>query len=304
MKKNRQIIVTVGVPASGKSTWAKNFVAENPSFVKIERDDFRYGMKNISIGDKRFENFITELQYKAIHTALNNKYNVIVSDTNCNLKYLKILLKEFKYKADIQLKFFQTDLELCISRDSYRERSVGKNVINKMWEGCQEVVNEYMKEYSNQEILFSRKEFIYSPTPFDDSLENCIIVDLDGTLAHANGKRGYYEWSKVGLDDVDESIADIIMKYNNEHIIFLTGRSEDCRFETLDWISSIFGVGNVTLLMRNSKDFRPSTIVKKELYENFIKDKFNTIFAIEDKTDISKMWRSLGIKTLQCMSDD
>ena len=37
MKKNKQIIVTVGVPASGKTTWAKNFVKENPSYVKIER---------------------------------------------------------------------------------------------------------------------------------------------------------------------------------------------------------------------------------------------------------------------------
>jgi len=299
MKKNKQIIVTVGVPASGKSTWAKNFVRENPSFVKIERDDFRYGMKNISIGDKQFENFITELQYKAIHTALNNKYNVIVSDTNCNLKYLKILLEEFKYKADVILKFFSESLETCYERDANRERSVGKDVIDKMWKGYQEVYN-YFETWN-----FLRQEFIYSPTPFDDSLENCIIVDLDGTLAHANGKRGYYDWKNVGMDDVDLDVLEMIQasfEYGHK-IVFLTGRSKECYSETFDWILKNVGKFQFSLLMREPKDFRPSTIVKKELYENFVKRKYNVIFALDDKEDVCEMWRSLGIKALQCMTD-
>ena len=299
MKKNKQIIVTIGIPASGKSTWAKNFVAENPSYVKIERDDFRYGMKNISIGDKQFENFITELQYKAIHTALNNKYNVIVSDTNCNLKYLKILLEEFKYKADVTLKFFSESLETCYERDANRERSVGKEVIDRMWKGYQEVYN-YFETWN-----FLRQEFIYSPTPFDDSLENCIIVDLDGTLAHTNGKRGYYDWKNVGLDDVDLDVCEMILsslEYGHK-IVFLTGRSKECYSETFDWILKNVGTFEFSLLMRESKDFRPSTIVKKELYENFVKGKYNVIFALDDKEDICEMWRSLGIKALQCMTD-
>lgn len=297
MKKNKQMIVTVGVPASGKSTWAKNFVKENTSYVKIERDDFRYGMKDISIGDKKFENFITELQYKAIHTALNNKYNVIVSDTNCNLKYLKILLEEFKYKADVTLKFFDTSLEVCISRDSWRERSVGKDVIDRMWKGYQDVINEFST------WNFPRQEFIYSQMPFDDSLENCIIVDLDGTLAHANGKRGYYDWKNVGMDDVDEKIHNLIFNYDSNKIIFLTGRSKECENETRNWLEINCGYIDYELLMREPKDFRPSTVVKKELYENFVKGKYNVIFAIDDKEDVIEMWRSLGIKALQCMSD-
>lgn len=301
MKKNKQIIITVGVPASGKTTWAKNFVAENPSYVKIERDDFRYGMKDISIGDKKFENFITELQYKAIHTALNNKYNVIISDTNCNLKYLKVLLEEFKYKADITLKFFDTSLEVCVARDSWRERSVGEEIINRMWKGYQDVINEFST------WQFPRQEFIYSPTPFDDSLENCIIVDLDGTLAHSNGKRGYYDWKNVGMDDVDLDVWEMIeasFEYGHK-LIFLTGRSKECYGETRDWLFQKVNLvaSKYQLLMRESKDFRPSTVVKKELYENFIKDKYNVIFAIDDKEDICEMWRSLGIKAFQCMSD-
>lgn len=300
MKKNKQIIVTVGVPASGKTTWAKNFVKENPSYIKIERDDFRYGMKDISIGDKQFENFISDIQYKAIHYALNNKYNVIVSDTNCNLKYLKKLLEEFKYKADITLKFFNTPIGTCYDRDENRERSVGKEVIDKMCRGYQEVFNEF------ETWNFPRKEFIYSPTEYNKELRDCIIVDLDGTLAHANGKRGYYDWKNVGMDEVDKSIKGLILNYDMERIIFLTGRSKECENETKDWLEKNFDSipYDYILLMRDSKDFRPSTIVKKELYENFVKDKFNVIFALDDKEDVCEMWRELGIKALQCMSDD
>jgi predicted kinase len=300
MKKNKQIIVTVGVPASGKSTWAKNFVKENPSYVKVERDDFRYGMKDISIGDRQFENFITELQYKAIHIALNNKYDVIVSDTNCNGKYLKILLEEFKCKADVTLKFFTDSLETCYERDANRERSVGKDVIDRMFKGYQDVHNEFFENN-----YFPKQEFIYSSTPFNENLNDCIIVDLDGTLAHANGKRGYYEWKKVGMDDVDYDVCEIVnssVRYGNK-IIFLTGRSNECYQETKEWLEKYIYTDDFLLLMRDSKDFRPSTIVKKELYEKFVKGTFNTIFALDDKEDVCEMWRSLGIKALQCLAD-
>lgn len=300
MKKNKQIILTIGVPASGKSTWAKNFVKENTSYVKIERDDFRYGMKDVSIGDKQFENFITELQYKSIHTALNNKYDVIVSDTNCNLKYLKILLEEFKYKADVTLKFFSEKLEVCYERDANRERSVGKEIIDRMWKGYQEVYN-YFETWQ-----FPRQEFIYKPIETNYDLDYCIIVDLDGTLAHTNGKRGYYDWKNVGMDKKDLDIDYLISPFVNDvEIIFLTGRSKECENETRNWLNencNLFS-DDYILLMREPKDFRPSTVVKKELYENFVKDKFNVIFAIDDKEDICEMWRSLGIKALQCMSD-
>jgi len=300
MKKNKQIIVTIGVPASGKSTWSKEFVKENPSYVKVERDDFRYGMKDISIGDKQFENFITELQFKAIHIALNNKYNVIVSDTNCNGKYLKILLEEFKYKADVTLKFFDTDLETCYARDVNRERSVGKNVIDRMFKGFQNVRNEF---FDNN--YFPKQEFIYSLTPFNENLEDCIIVDLDGTLAHANGKRGYYEWNKVGMDDVDYDVLEIVNSsiWCGNKIIFLTGRSNECYQETKKWLEKYLREDEFLLLMRDSKDFRPSVVVKKELYEKFVKENFNVIFALDDKEDVCEMWRSLGIKALQCLSD-
>ena len=44
MKKNK-IIFCVGVPASGKSTWSKDFVRNNENYARLCRDDYRYMYK-------------------------------------------------------------------------------------------------------------------------------------------------------------------------------------------------------------------------------------------------------------------
>ncbi len=40
-KKYVKIIITRGIPGSGKTTWAKNFVKNNPNYIRISRDDLR-----------------------------------------------------------------------------------------------------------------------------------------------------------------------------------------------------------------------------------------------------------------------
>ncbi|TOL52987.1 hypothetical protein CGH95_24620, partial [Vibrio parahaemolyticus] len=35
------MILTIGCPGSGKSTWAREFIAKNPGFYNINRDDYR-----------------------------------------------------------------------------------------------------------------------------------------------------------------------------------------------------------------------------------------------------------------------
>jgi adenylate kinase family enzyme len=39
MARNKTAIITIGIPGAGKSTWANNYVKENTSYVRINRDD-------------------------------------------------------------------------------------------------------------------------------------------------------------------------------------------------------------------------------------------------------------------------
>ena len=56
--------------------------------------------------------------------------------------------------------------------------------------------------------------------------------------------------------------------------------------------------------MRPAKDNRKDFIVKQEIYENYIKPKYEVLFCLEDRTHIAQMWRSLGLVCLQCSNDD
>ena len=58
------------------------------------------------------------------------------------------------------------------------------------------------------------------------------------------------------------------------------------------------------LIMRKDKDFRPDNEAKKDLYEEYIKDKFEIEFVLDDRDRVVKMWRELGLRVLQVEEGD
>jgi hypothetical protein len=56
---------------------------------------------------------------------------------------------------------------------------------------------------------------------------------------------------------------------------------------------------NYMLLMRPVHDLRDSDEVKKELYNDYVKDNYMVEYAIDDNQANIDMWQSLGIPTLQ-----
>ena len=40
--KHPTLKILIGIPASGKSTWSKEFVSKNDNWCIVSRDDFRY----------------------------------------------------------------------------------------------------------------------------------------------------------------------------------------------------------------------------------------------------------------------
>ena len=74
------ILLTVGIPASGKSTWARNYVRENPDTIRVCRDDLRLMIGGAQMLDAKGEKLVTKL---VEHTIANRgKKDVIVDQTN------------------------------------------------------------------------------------------------------------------------------------------------------------------------------------------------------------------------------
>lgn len=78
MEKELEVIINIGVPASGKSSWTSEFISKNPGWVKVSRDDFRYMLKGVGFCEPKIEKMITHMHNQAILTALANKLMLLL----------------------------------------------------------------------------------------------------------------------------------------------------------------------------------------------------------------------------------
>jgi len=143
-------------------------------------------------------------------------------------------------------------------------------------------------------------------------LPTAIIIDLDGTLIDTKVKVSEkdYEninWEKFHSDNYSSQIFDwckrLVNLYSDRYdILFVTSRdnSELSRTLTLDWLEKELPCVDFFLYMRKSGDLRPDHIVKKEIYNNQIKDSYFVELAIDDKISNCEMWESIGVKALYC----
>ena len=130
MKEKQKLILTVGIPASGKSTWAKQFVLESPlTRVRVNRDDIRNMLGKYWVPQR--EELVTTIEYHTVMVSLSQGYTVVLDATNLNPKFLEQWIKLAKYYNQVQIEYknFPIELEEAIRRDALRENPVGKEVI-------------------------------------------------------------------------------------------------------------------------------------------------------------------------------
>lgn len=276
----KRITLTRGIPASGKTTWAKEQLKKYPNrYKRINRDDLRLMLDNEQFNPKR-EKFITKTQHTLILTALEEGYHVICDDTNLNPKTVSSIMELVSGKAIIEFKdFTNVPLKTCIERDLKRKNSVGQKVIIDFY-------NRYLRKEPEKIQYIQDKPY-------------AIIVDLDGTLAHMK-TRGPFDFMKCDEDVVDNNIKELISFYKNKnyHIILLSGRDSICRKKTEIWLANN-DINYDYLYMRKQDDCRKDSIIKKELYDEYIKGNFNIKFVLDDRDQVVNMWRETGLTCYQ-----
>lgn len=132
-----QAIITIGISASGKSTWAKQFVAEHPDWVIVCRDDirasFQGGCLDWSKWNWKNEDKVTVNHSLALRQARDQEKNIVVADTNLNPRFLVELQNKLKALGyEVGIKVFEVDVDEANRRDKARGAlMVGPNVIQK-----------------------------------------------------------------------------------------------------------------------------------------------------------------------------
>lgn len=275
--------MTYGLPASGKSTWAKEFQSANPNTKRVNKDLLRAMLDN-GAWSKDNEKFLLGVRDFIISQALSQGLSVICDDTNLDPKHEKSLRKlAEKHGANFQVKdFSHVPLDECIRRDQKRSDYVGEKIIRQMH-------SRYLRKDETPVI------------PRDHRLPDCYIFDLDGTLAKMNG-RSPFDWDRVDQDAVNEPVAMTFRKLrdgdNDIRIMIVSGRDSVCREKTEQWLWE-YDLRYNALYMRAAGDNRDDRIIKKEIYENEIKEKYNVLGIFDDRAKVVEMWRSIGLPCFQ-----
>ena len=137
------------------------------------------------------------------------------------------------------------------------------------------------------------------PVKHVPSLPTVIIYDIDGTVALMNN-RSPFDWSKVHQDNVNEPVASIVREYSEAGypVFAVSGRDGSCKELTENWLKAN-NIPYDALFMREAGDSRKDSIVKREIFENFFRGKYNIKFVLDDRNQVVSMWRSLGLTCLQ-----
>lgn len=136
------------------------------------------------------------------------------------------------------------------------------------------------------------------------------IVDLDGTLSLNNSGRPWYGAGyekRLHEDDVNYTVERVMNAMVSrgvvDHILFVSGRAEVGRAATSQWIfdNTYFTVGSESssLFMRADGDFRPDHVIKREIYDEHIRDAYDVFVALDDRPEMIELWRSLDIPAWQ-----
>lgn len=294
----KEIIFCKGLPGSGKSTFSKQWVSENPTErIRINKDDLRATFHQGKYS-KSNEKQILHLEQVILLDALSRNKSVILDNTHLaknnvgkNIHYeriLKLLLDngycvDDKYSTlsnyvKLELKEFNNfTVEDCIINDLKREDSVGQNVIWDMY-------------WSNVADI--------SQQNFSAIKRDAIIVDVDGTLS-TMFNRGPYDWSKISNDKVRPHIRNLVNLYSRSNYIILivTGRDGSCLEATTDWLIEKDIMFDY-VFSRKANDNRKDFIVKEEIYLNEIEPFYNIHLVVDDRPQVIRKWRLLGLPVI------
>lgn len=272
-------IITVGVSASGKTTWAKEYAMKNKAIIS-NRDDLRFSLTGASGWgeykfDKKMEELISYIQMETVIKAFHMGKDVVIADTNLNPTIRdKWAMTCENLGYEVEIKPFPITLEEAWKRDTLRANGVGRDVIYKQWQ--------------QWNVFIGRKT--YSP---DESLPKAVIFDIDGTLAHMNG-RGPFDWDKVDTDTVDPILKRIFQSWASDELIVISGREDFCAVKTLKWLYDN-GMPPDALFMRKGGDNRKDTIIKEEIFWEHIAPNYNVLAVFDDRPSVVRMWHDIKI---------
>lgn len=289
----KNLVVLVGPPGCGKSTLAHKLA--DIGFARISQDD--------QGKDGHRQEFMEAI--RAGKPVVVDRMNF---DAEQRSRYLSFA-KENGYHTCV--KVIHESMETCLERISKREshptiktEKDAKNALNFFF-------SKYTRPTKDEADVI---EYIYP----EGHKEEVIICDLDGTLCNIDhrlhflhapkdqpeGVKFKKDWKSFSESCVTDKPNDWCMRIieafeqTETAVIFASGRSDEYKGHTVDWLMAA-GL-HPEVYMRNRSDYRQDCIVKENILDFEILTRYNPIFFIDDRKQVTDMWRARGYVCLQC----
>ncbi len=298
--------VLCGLPASGKSTLARSLFPA----IRFNLDDIR-AMGGFGSGS---DNWSRERESVAVTTMLSGAKSAILAGHDVVLDNCHVtpsLPRSYRKElGPLDVEFVVHDLtgvsvNECIRRDAARENGVGEDVIRRLAKS----LDESRKGRWKLTAKWLTPDRADPPMPYEPQagLPPAIIVDIDGTVALHGDKRSPFDYSKVSGDEPNRPVIEAVQSLaaDNE-IVFVSGREDSCRADTEEWLwRHGLSDGDCPLFMRKTGDHRPDYIVKVELFDTFLRDRYNVRLVLDDRTQVvTRAWRAMGLTCFKVADGD
>lgn len=303
---NQELLILRGLQGSGKSTFARKWVAENPDWrFRVNRDDLRKQGYDLLWGlSHHMEENVTLAEHAVAERHLKAGLSVVIDATNLRAQVVRewyALAK--KLDVPVRVHDIEATLEECIERDSKREKKVGE-----------EVVRDYYQRY------FRKGKFPPVPALTDvvplgtayvpnTDLPKAVWLDLDGTVAERvhdlapQPVRGPFDEARVYEDAVIEHIAELVRLLHaaGYKIVVMSGRTDGCKAESERWLQDNNIPYDDIFMRRTEEDKgRKDNLVKHDLFWANVAPKYNVVFALDDRQQVVDFTRDvLKIPVLQ-----
>ncbi|MBO3736383.1 phosphatase domain-containing protein [Actinoplanes flavus] len=295
-----RLLITRGLPASGKTTFAHKL---QPGVVRVNRDDLRRMLHGGRLYTQVAEGQVTHAQRAAVEALLRARASVIVDDTNLRAKTVREWAEmAARFDASFEVHdFTDVPVDECVRRDAERPEGdrVGEDAIRRLHSRYLAGKNLPLP------VPFVERGgpgVVYRPDP---ELPEAVLVDIDGTVALMNG-RSPYDWRRVGEDEPNPAVIAAVraMHAAGHAVVFCSGRDAVCRPETEAWLDLYVGVPYEALFMRAEGDSRKDSIVKREIFDREVSERWRIVGVFDDRQQVVRMWRQLGLTVFQVAEGD
>lgn len=302
-----RITFTVGPPGAGKTRWAHQEVARRglEEVQRVNLDDLLTMTHGREFGplSKPDLTLVKHMLMDLIQTIAESGRDVIADGPNLSTRFPTKVRDELgdQHQYDIQ-DFTGQPLEFCINNDRNRYAKnpwahVGSNEVNRAWNQGQALRRRFggagLPLWVEQ-LNRSDGIVVYQP---DATVANAAIVDIDNSLARLDSLHAH-DTTRPG-EGLEHRLAELLKPFAHSpstQIVILTSRGEERRGLFLESLSAK-NIPYAEVHMRPHSDSRRDEAVKLELFDRYVRHRFNVVAAFADREQVVTLWRRLGLLT-------